>query len=148
MIRQDDMRFLRYPRGRRIHDYGCGIMSCFFLGNKLNRDLTLGIDEIIDKIDFYIGKKWLEEDMTVLEWGKIIEDLTNLKTAYLGHVGAEVECSQNQREILQWYNKRTNFKHFTCGDGKGHCTYDPLGESVSVREGYVLSKRIFSFKEL
>lgn len=148
MIRQDDRRFLLYPRGRRIHDYGCGIMCCFFLGNKLNKDLTLSIEEIVDKIEEFIKKKWLEEDMTVLQWEKIVEDLTGLKTSYLGHSGADVVCNKNQREILQWFNKRTNFKHFTCGDGKGHCTYDPLGESVSVREGYVLSKRIFSFKEL
>ena len=148
MIRQDDRRFLRYPEGRNIHDYGCGILSCFFLGNKLNKELVLDVDFIVERIREFIQKKWLEKDMTVLEWEKIVGELTNLSVKYLGHIGAEVKCSKNQREILQWFNKRTNFKHFTCGDGEGHCTYDPLGESVSVREGYVLSKRIFSFKEL
>ena len=148
MIRQDDRRFLAYPRGRNIHDFGCGIMCCFFLGNKLNKNLILDIEFIIEKIDEYVDKKWLLEDMTIIEWERIISDLTTLSVKYLGHIGADVKCAKNQREILQWFNKRTNFKHFTCGDGEGHCTYDPLGESVSVREGSVLSKRIFSFKEI
>jgi hypothetical protein len=148
MIRQDDKRFLFSPRGRNIHDYGCGIMCCFFLGNKLNKNLSLDVNQILFKIEEYIKNKWLEEDMTVLEWEKIVKDLTEKEVKYLGHIASDVKCQSNQREILQWFNKRTNFKHFTCGDGEGHCTYDPLGESVSVREGYVFSKRIFSFKEI
>lgn len=148
MIRQDDKRFLFSPRGQKIHDFGCGIMCCFFLGNKLNKDLNLDINQILFKIEEYIKNKYLDEDMTVLEWGKIVKDLTGKDVKYLGHIASDVKCQGNQREILQWFNKRTNFKHFTCGDGEGHCTYDPLGESVSVREGVVFSKRIFSFKEI
>ena len=105
-------------------------------------------EKIVELIRYFISMKWIQEDMTILEWEKVIGYLTGMKVTYKGHVDRGVNCEKNEREILQWYNPRTKFKHFTAGNGSGVCTYDSLGESVTVREGFVISKRVFIFKEL
>lgn len=43
--------------------------------------------------------------------------------------------------IAEFYNKRTDFTHFVIVGPTNEVLYDPLGESVTVREGKIVSYR-------
>lgn len=56
--------------------------------------------------------------------------------------GASYQCAPNEKQILQFHNPRTGYYHFVVGDGKGKVTWDSLENSVTVREGMIVSQRI------
>jgi|GEM_PF-4853608 len=64
----------------------------------------------------------------------------------------EYACKPGEWEHLEW-RKPSGEQHFTAGNGlpilagddeRSHVTYDPMGESETVRVGRVASKRIFT----
>ena len=56
--------------------------------------------------------------------------------------GAGYRCAANEKQILHFFNPRTNFRHFVVGDGNGKVSWDPLENSVTAREGSVTDQRI------
>lgn len=48
--------------------------------------------------------------------------------------------------IGKYHNKRTGYSHFVLMKGPQEIKYDPLGDSVTVKEGYVESYRAFIAK--
>lgn len=51
---------------------------------------------------------------------------------------------RGEKEILRFERKTSAglIGHFVVGDGKGHVLWDPKADSVTVREGKLVSKRI------
>ena len=85
----------------------------------------------------------LTEESFIMNPDRLARELTNGKIGQVGKFPATYQLKEGEYEILEWHNPRTKFTHFTTGDGTGKCKFDPLGSSVTVREGKVMSKRIF-----
>lgn len=60
------------------------------------------------------------------------------------HEGADYQPKLDELEILRFERQTTGatYAHFVVGDGAGHVIYDPLGNSRTVAEGQLVSKRI------
>lgn len=60
------------------------------------------------------------------------------------HEGAEYIAKPDEREIMRYerVDGMKVYSHFVVGDGLGRVLWDPLGESRTVREGKLVSKRI------
>lgn len=144
LIRQDDERLRR-----EIQDGWCYVFDHLFFVNKfLNFPFSA---ELINNELFYTLQhhKWVQDNGTVLRPEDVF-GYFGLKTKikwdsrYAHKRPAGEDCDENQFEILEYYNPNTKLGHFVCGNGHGIVTYDSLGESVTVRDGYLKSKRIFT----
>jgi hypothetical protein len=149
MILQRDKRLLP-----EIQEQGCYFMSILFLINKYtNYEWTT---EIIN--DYYRSLVYSKailadadfttvdvDDSTIINPEKVFnlkETGTNFKVRYNNrHDKANYHCSQFEIEILRYVNGLTN--HFVAGNGNGEVAYDPWGDSMTVKNGYLESKRIF-----
>jgi hypothetical protein len=146
MILQKDKRLLP-----EIQKNGCYFMALLFCANKY-----AGAEWDTDKINnFYkrmvhLGFIKADDDFTtvadydamILLPGKILM-MAGLKARYNNrHDLPHITCRNNQFEILKF--KYENLTPFVCGDGFGIVTYDPWGESNTVRFGRLDSKRIFT----
>ena len=60
------------------------------------------------------------------------------------HDATDYEPKHGEREILRFERKTAAgvLGHFVVGDGHGAVEWDPLGESRTVAEGKLVSKRI------
>lgn len=60
------------------------------------------------------------------------------------HEDANYQTKRDEWEILRFERKDTTvtYAHFVVGDGYGHVADDPLGNSRTVAEGKLVSKRI------
>lgn len=94
-------------------------------------------------------KNWTEDDLDIESTVKnpqgLLDDLSG-KLEYVGKRGPEYQTARDEWEILLFYNDRTGYTHFVLGDGHGRCAWDPIKNSVTVREGRVIGKRIFRRK--
>ncbi len=57
---------------------------------------------------------------------------------------ATYKPKENEYSIMKWHNERTGFSHFVVGTGK-HIYFDPLGESITCKEGVPQESRIIRF---
>lgn len=144
LIRQDDERLRR-----EIRDGWCYVFDHFWFVNKFC-NFPFSAELINDELFFVVQKHgWVQDDGTVLRPEGLF-DYFGLRvrikwdTVHTHKRPPSERCAHNQFEMLEWYNKRTGYGHFTAGNGLGIVTYDSLGESVTVREGVLKSKRIFT----
>ncbi len=145
MILQRDVRLLP-----EIQEQGCYFMSiCFFINKyKNNAWTTDGLNDFY-KTMVHIGAINADGDFTsVAADDSIIMDperifrMKGLDVRYNDrHDPPSYSCDSNEFEILKF--TRGRYAHFVCGDGAGHVTYDPWGDSNTVRFGTLNSKRIF-----
>ena len=78
----------------------------------------------------------------IQDW-QMLADYLGVKVQYLGKFAPNADERLGNFVIAGWFNPRTNFTHFVVGDLKP-VEWDPIqGGSVTVREGYVKSLRIF-----
>lgn len=144
MIRQDDERLRR-----EIRDGWCYVFDHFLFVNKfLNFPFSA---ELINDELFYALQKhgWVADDGTVYRPEDVFEYFgLKVKIKWderFHHKRPPTEhCNGRQFEILEWYNPSTRLGHFVCGNGHGVVTWDSLGESNTVRHGFLKSKRIFT----
>lgn len=126
----------------KIHEYGCYFMDIVWHAvRKKGLEVT---PEIINTLyDKAIAAGGMNENCLILNPDVVFKTL-GLDVKYTGrHEKPSRRCAMNEIEILKFTNPTTGFSHFVAGDGYGHVAYDSLGESVTVREGYLESKRIF-----
>ena len=94
-------------------------------------------------------KNWQEDDIdaesTIIDPSGVLEDF-GLYADFLVKKPADYLPGKNEYEILEYFNQRTGYIHFVLGNGRGECLIDPLGASVTVKEGKVRSKRIFKLR--
>ena len=138
MIRQTDERL------NPIRTWGCYFCSILAMDEDVyGKPYT--VNEILD-IWF---RNWTENDLdiesSVQNPQGLLDDLSG-KLEFVGKLGPEYQTKPEEKEILVFHNERTNYTHYVYGDGYGRCKWDPILNSVTVREGRVIGKRIFRRK--
>lgn len=120
-----------------IGNYGCAFISLLHALNITSIDKCLEL--------FRKGKKEgvLDEDCTVLNWDKLAKMISG-HTYQTTKVDGKERPKTYSKDILiaRYHNKRTNFYHFC---DVTHELYDPLENSVTVKEGYIESYRLLTF---
>lgn len=138
MILQKDSRLREIIQSR-----GCYFMSILFMANKYTR-IELCTERIESIYHAFIFHKWMDENCYIRDPASIFGFL-GLNVTYRKE-GPFYFCAKNEFEFSCFVVETAEGKswtHFVCGDGCGHVTYDPYGVSRAVREGKLMSKRIF-----
>lgn len=90
-----------------------------------------------------------------IELDCLVKNPAEIVKIYLGgewevsKVGVGYTPGEKEWEILRFERKEEKlgkteiFSHFVLGDGRGRVLFDPLGDSLTVRNGTLVSKRIF-----
>lgn len=137
MLRQNDKAL------NPIQEWGCAFCSLLYLLEKVT-NATFTADYII-KLWF---RNYTEGDIDIESsmdnWQGVITDCTD-DLKYLGHFPPDYIPAENEYEILL-FKRPDGYKHFVVGDGKGGVEWDPWENSRSVKEGEIISKRIFRRK--
>lgn len=65
---------------------------------------------------------------------------------HVRHEPADHAPAEDEWEVLRYERQAGSVavSHFVLGDGAGAVAYDPMGDSVTVRDGRLVSKRIFT----
>lgn len=82
---------------------------------------------------------YIEEDCYIKDPVKILKMLTGKNYS----VVKQSTALEADLIITRFVNKRTGFNHFAITDVNAKVLYDPLGDSVTVKEGYAESFRMF-----
>jgi hypothetical protein len=137
--------------GPYVNKYGCYMMSILFHAMMARRK-PMTASEVIAiyvsaKASGLIGPEKADKDGHPIDGCYVNDPAMLYHVAGGGHVLIKkvdglYQCKADEREILAWFNARTNFTHFTAGNGSGVCVYDPLGQSITRSEGVIISKRI------
>lgn len=139
MILQWDSRL-----NREINRYGCYYMSLLWWVNK-KTGYQFDPKEILRLYGVFIDREAMEKDCYIKDPCGILSYL-GLEVRGVEVVGHSQATEDGQFEVL--YFERSShgrvIPHFTAGDGHGHVTYDPWGESRTVSDGVLASKRIFT----
>jgi len=135
MILQTDRRLRE-----KIREEGCYFMCLLWYGNKYGH-YELDPDKINELYKLFVDNDWMTEKCKILHPNNII-NLLGVRALYTDrHEKPSRMCKDGEFEILCF--GLGDMLHFTAGDGKGHITYDPMGESKTARDGLLMSKRIF-----
>lgn len=157
MILQIDSRFDSEPD---IQKYGCHYLSLLFLINRCgNVPLSVGIitatfhllstqrasyqpDEHV--VTYVIGAQCAMNNPD-----DIVAQFDMKSVATCRFEGADYICKTGEQELLQFTRPMDgepgkSWWHWVAGDGKGNVAYDPEGYSLTVRDGTLARKKIFS----
>lgn len=130
-----------------------GKTGCYFLSI-----CYLSGDRDINPLDAYakaLGEGILAEDCTVLDAGKLLSRLSGMRWTCLkagaGHeLSLDYQLKAGEREILRYERPplpgdtaSTDRAHFVVGDGQCRIAWDPYGDSLTVKNGHLASRRIF-----
>lgn len=155
MIRQDDNRFdLSDSFDMQIVKSACYIFSILRNANTY-LNIELGVNEIRYFIRmFQMARSSSGVSLPAVESDLFVND-PNVVHELLGfHVTGRVrkepigyQCKPGELEYLWFYNPKTKFHHMVNGDGHGRVVGDSLGRSITVRDGYLESKRVIAVRE-
>lgn len=82
------------------------------------------------------------EELVIQDWQKLANYL-GCAVQYLGKFTLDAPQWDGAFPIVQWYNRRTKFRHFVVGD-RSPVQWDPIeGGSITVKEGVPLDVRLF-----
>jgi len=87
--------------------------------------------------DAFVGREFMEENCRVLKPDHILRVLSVDLDGWIRHEGPNYVRKLNEIEIEKWHNPRTKHTHFIVGSP---FRWDPLGDSVTVREGELVGK--------
>ena len=119
---------------------GCYFLSIIHLAEYCTK-------ERIDAIEAFLislSADNVKQDCFVVRPHSILSDFSGVKWGMKKTV-AEYTCAPEELEILRYERQDVGalVGHFVVGDGKGGVSYDPYGDSRTVREGKLISKRVF-----
>ena len=151
MILQTDKRFATDPE---LTPYGCHFMAELFMLNKLaNIELSIGI--ILAALNALRAKPSSYQPPDAQDTVYVIgsqctinnpDDVVSyFELSFVKGCRMEApdyQCQPGEQELLEW--QRPGWTHWVTGDGKGNVAYDPEGYSVTVREGSLVAKKIFT----
>lgn len=120
---------------RTLGESGCYFLSLLHLAKTDYAALTL--------FRLAVKRGIISEDCFVKDPAALMTLATGGKWE-VRHEAVDYRTVQNEMEILIYERKVTGatYAHFVVGDGAGHVAYDPLGNSRTVAEGQLVSKRI------
>jgi hypothetical protein len=124
-----------------LGEEGCYFLCLVHLAETVSK-------ERIDAIPFFLEaleKNYIRMDCTVLDPARVMHLLTGVVWVK-SHQPANYQIKAGEMEVLRYERKTGSGTtvHFVVGDGLGEIEYDPMGDSRTVREGSLVSKRIFS----
>lgn len=119
---------------KNLYDYGCYFLCICYIAEKHNKYLSVDIIKFANEC---IENKWLKADFTVVRPDLILGKLLG-KTVTVVSVES-LDNMEYKEKVNCWYNKRTNYTHFNLDD------FDSLSNSVTVKEGKIISYRLFSW---
>jgi len=106
--------------------------------------LSFDIETILVLGDSFRKHKLVSKEFYILDWEGLFNFFPSMNVLYTNrHETPDRMCKEGEFEILDWFNPQRGKRHFTAGNGRGYVTYDPMGESLTVKEGFLRSKRIF-----
>ena len=124
---------------KELYENGCYFLSIIHTAEK--NSAYLSVDVIRFAIEC-IDNKWLKTDFTVIRPDKILGRLLDKDVSV-------VSVSEKEKKLLQtmeykavvncWYNPKTGLYHFNTDD------WDSLINSKTVKEGYIISYRVFNW---
>ena len=128
------------PRPRQRYAAAIGGTGCYFLSLvHLAEDfLSLRLDAI-KAYESALLAKAIREDCYVLDPARVLALLTGYDWT-VEHRPASAATAPGELEILRY--GLGDAAHFVVGDGRGRVAWDPYGDSKTVREGVLASKRI------
>lgn len=133
-----------------IQKNGCALLTVAWYAN------LYGWTELSPELINYVtlklmGSGAVSDECYINDWEAVYREF-GLGVEYIfGRADPGYECRPGEWEHLHWIDDDGD-GHFTAGNGaaiadtrnaRRHVTYDPWGESHTVRHGRVVSKRIF-----
>ncbi len=147
MILQIDSRW----ENPSMHDNGCHVLSECFLVNRIG-NIPMSID-IIEAMILKLqgmtapnGKPAIDTELTVNDPDAIVTYFGLHYTKYARLEGPLYICGHGEQELLHWSRPGVTVTHWTTGDGAGNVAYDPEGYSLSVSQGKMFEKKIFTME--
>lgn len=149
MKHQTDLQLIGY-----INKYGCFFMSMIYWislkkGKELDYDFlnTVWMNAISKGIisgdENKDGDMDDSNELLILDKNRLLA-LAGLDVKYIGSFSpTAIVKKPNVFLIGEFYNERTKFTHFAVIDDSLKCIYDPIKDSVTVREGKIKSVRVF-----
>lgn len=128
--------------GDQVACYNLGKAGCYFLAIL---HAFGGTDGALGWYYSAIDQKMLQPDGLVLDAGKLASALSGTK--WVCHKEPiEYKAKPGEIEILRYQVDRTggSSTHFVNGDGLGGLAHDPWPGSLTVKDGYLAGKRIFT----
>lgn len=124
-----------------IGNYGCYLICVYKAILKSSSDACI-LARIITDYDFFKDHTIIGNDCEILQPALICKRYG---------INVTVEKTKNWPSnalfvIGKYHNKRTGYSHFTLMKGPREVEYDPLGDSVTVKEGDIESYRAFIAK--
>lgn len=123
-----------------LGENGCYFFSILYLAEKISGKKFNPLDIYLDAL----AKRFIEKDCFINDAGKLLSMLTGQNWQ---HTKQDVSyiAKKDELEILYFENPTTlkTYGHFVVGN-KGKVEYDPYGDSKTVKEGKLHSKRVFS----
>lgn len=123
-----------------LGENGCYFFSILYLAEKISGKKFNPLDIYLDSL----AKRFMEKDCFVNDAGKLLSMLTGQNWRHTKQDASYV-VKKDELEILYYENTTTlkTYGHFVVGN-KGKVEYDPYGDSKTVKEGKLHSKRVFS----
>lgn len=144
-IKQTDPRLDKY-----INKYGCLFMSIAYGAGKeftpaeLNKAWTTAIEKGYISGDVNKDGDLDDADEAIILSHDGVAKLLGAKLAYVPkHYAPDVLLPDGFYYIGQYKNPNNGFKHFVVIDRKKNVVYDPIQNSKTVREGSLISIRLY-----
>ena len=124
-----------------IGNFGCYLISIYKAILNTSSDACI-LARICADYEYLKAHNIIGDDCEILQPAKICR---------LYDINVTVEKTKKWTDnalfvIGKWHNKRTGYSHFTLMKGPREVEYDPLGDSVTVKEGDIESYRAFIAK--
>ena len=124
---------------QRLGDGGCYLLSLVW---QAERETALRIDAVEQYLNA-LRSGWCRENCFLLDPARIFTTMVGWPWT-LRKEAPTYMPSPDEREILRFERPTPGliYSHFVVGDMRGGVAYDPLGDSLTVAEGQLVSKRI------
>ena len=122
-----------------------GKVGCYFLSIvHLAEQVTLERIDAVEAFLFGIDQGFVRRDCFVERPAPIIDELTGVHWG-MKKTTADYIPGPGELEVLRFERQEVGalIGHFVVGDGHGRVAWDPYGDSKTVREGSLVSKRVF-----
>lgn len=124
---------------------GCAVMTCWWWTALIGR-IPVSTELIAwHWRNVLLPSGAVDVDGEIQDWKETYR-LMGVDVIYMqSRAPAVYSCGPGEWEHLCW-TRPDGKLHFTCGNGHGAVTYDPMGESQTVALGWVRDKRIFRLR--
>jgi hypothetical protein len=116
-----------------------GREGCYFLCIvRIAEEITGSRIDAVAVYLFAVARQWMDKDCYLVQPHRILEHMTGQRWTPIKEDRA-YQVQPGEKEVLRYERTegRTTQAHFVLPD------YDPYGDSLTVRNGRIVSKRIF-----